>query len=235
MYYDPQVKIDSNVNQGKNMTAITLTIDAPFTEPVTKKIHTSNTKPVTQQRLELIAKAVQVLNRLKSDEIRDLVDQIDQMVNRRQMSQVETELAAKLGVEPIDDQERRELENSAFKNFFEWRQELLRNSLTASEVAKLLNTKSRQTPHDRLKKNSLVAIQDNGVWKFPCWQFDPKGPDGVVAGLPDVLKALDVPNFSKISWLTQPNRAFNGLSPLQALKNNQKDEVLNEAKSVGII
>ena len=102
-------------------------------------------------------------------------------------------------------------------------------------MAKLLNAKSRQTPHDRRKNNGLVAVEDNGVWKFPCWQFDPLGPDGVIAGLPDVLKALDVPDFSKISWLTQSNPALDGLTPVEALKRGCKDDVIAEARTVGVI
>lgn len=97
----------------------------------------------------------------------------------------------------------------------------------------MLNT-TRQTPHDRLKKNSLIAVQDNGVWKFPTWQFDPQGPDGVIAGLPDVLNALNVPAMSKISWLTRHNKALNGLTPIEALKSGQKEEVIAEACSVGV-
>lgn len=215
------------------MNAITLTLDTPSTKTVSTKIHTYSAKPVTQQRLELIIKAVQALNSLRSEEIKDFVERVER--NKPKISKANSDLAAKLGVDPISDEEQRELENSALKNFFEWRQELLANSYTASEVAKLLGTKSRQTPHDRRKNNSLIAIQDNGVWKFPKWQFDPTGPDGVIPGLPEVLKALDIPDFSKIDWLTRPNPEFNGCTPIQVLKKGQKDRVISEAQTVGIM
>jgi hypothetical protein len=214
------------------MNAITLTLDAPSTKTVTTKIPTCSAKPVTQQRLELIIKAVQALNSLRSEEIKDFVERVER--NKPKISKANSDLAAKLGVEPINDEEQRELENSALKNFFEWRQELLANSYTASEVAKLLGTKSRQTPHDRRKNKSLIAIQDNSVWKFPKWQFDPTGPDGVIPGLREVLKALDIPDFSKISWLTRPNPELNGCTPIQALKKGLKDRVINEAQTVGV-
>lgn len=109
---------------------------------------------------------------------------------------------------------------------------MLKDVLTAPQVAKLLNT-SRQTPHDRLKKNTLIAVQDNSVWKFPVWQFDTSGADGVIPGLPEVLKVLNVPALSQISWLTKPNAAFDGSSPVDALKNGRKDKVVCEARSVG--
>lgn len=215
------------------MNAITLTLDAPSTKTVTTKIHTCSAKPVTQQRLQLIIEAVQALNSLRSEEIKDFVERIK--TNKPKISKANSDLATKLGVDPINDEEQRELENAALKSFFEWRQELLANSYTASEVAKLLGAKSRQTPHDRRKNKSLIAIQDNSVWKFPKWQFDPTGPDGVIPGLPEVLKALDVPDFSKINWLTRPNPELNECTPIQALKKGQKDRVINEAQTVGVI
>ena len=223
------------------MSAITLRLDAPSGRTVTKQINAKLEKPVSQRELESLADAVvQVLTRLPFDEIQCLVNQLQKkpskMTNSKSnFSSEQRDLAAKLGVKPISDEEEQELEDTALKNYFEWRKKLLEDSLTAREVAKLINAKSRQTPHDRFKRNDLVAIQDNGVWKFPSWQFDPQGPDGVIDGLPDVLKALNVPCFSKISWLTQPNYAFNGATPIEVLKRGGKDEVIAEAKTVGHI
>ncbi|MEO0969962.1 MAG: DNA-binding protein [Cyanobacteria bacterium J06639_18] len=143
-------------------------------------------------------------------------------------------LAAKLGADRISSEENYSLEKTALFNFFKWRQELLQDSLSAPEVAALLNT-SRQTPHDRLKKNTLIAVQDEGKWKFPKWQFDHLGPDGVIDGLPDVLKTLKVPALSKISWLTKTNQELGGITPIAALQKGEKDRVIAEAKCVGII
>lgn len=222
------------------MNAITLRLDAPSGRTVTKQINAKVEKPVSQGELEFLAEAVQVLTRLPFDELQCLVNQIktkpEKMASyKSKISSEQKDLAAKLGVKPISDEEEQELENAALKNFFDWRKNLLEDSLTAREVAKLINAKSRQTPHDRLKRNDLVAIQDNGVWKFPSWQFDAEGPDGVIDGLPDVLKALNVPCFSKISWLTQPNYAFNGSTPIEVLKQGSKDEVITEARTVGFV
>lgn len=204
------------------MTGISVTIDAPCD------------KDVMQQALGSIARGFQdYLNSLQPDEIKYLAQQMDSTPSKAKYSKAETEFAAKLGANKISDQERGKLEFAALTRNFKWRQELLKSSLTAPQVAQMLNT-TRQTPHDRLKKNSLIAVQDNGVWKFPTWQFDPQGPDGVIAGLPDVLNALNVPAMSKISWLTRHNKALNGLTPIEALKNGQKHEVIAEACSVGV-
>jgi hypothetical protein len=189
---------------------------------------------ISKHRRELIEQAAKALNRLSTGEIEYWVSRIKN-TPMPMISKAENDLAAKLGVEPISEEEQRELENEAFKDFFGWRQQILSDCYTASEVAHLLGAKSRQTPHDRRRNQSLVAIQDNGVWKFPKWQFDPTGPHGVIPGLPDVLKALDVPDFSKISWLIQPNPALDGLTPVEALKKGRKNAVIAEAQTVGVI
>jgi hypothetical protein len=222
------------------MSAITLTLDAPSVRTVTKEIKTKVKKPLTQRYLESLAEAVQALSRLPLDDIQYLVNQLQTEPEKMdkykpEISKEQQDLAQELGVEPISDEEEQELENAAFKKFFGWRKKQLEDSFTAPEVAELIGAKSRQTPHDKLKRNDLIAIQDNGAWKFPKWQFDPKGPHGVVDGLPDVLKALDMPCFSKISWLTQPNYAFDGYTPIEFLRQGRKDEVIAEAKTVGHI
>jgi hypothetical protein len=75
---------------------------------------------------------------------------------------------------------------------------------------------------------------DRGALRFLSWQFDPEGPDGVIAGLPDVISALDAPPLTKISWLTRPNQAFDGRSPLNLLRDGQLDRVVRPARGVGV-
>ncbi len=129
--------------------------------------------------------------------------------------------------------EKIKLEIESLFRYFQRRRELLKNSLTASQVAKLLGT-TRQTPHDRLKKSTLLGVRDNGVYHFPLWQFDPEGSDGVVEGLPAVLKTLQVSDFAKLNWLVSPNPYLDNLTPLEALKQGQKKRVITEATSVGV-
>ncbi|WP_017652958.1 hypothetical protein [Fortiea contorta] len=204
------------------MTGINVTIDAP------------SAKDVMQDALERIALGFQdYLNSLQPEEIKCLAENLETTLTNPKYSQAETNFAAKLGAKSISDEEHTRLEFATLARNFKWRQELLKSSITAPQVAELLNT-TRQTPHDRLRKNCLIAAQDNGVWKFPAWQFDPEGPDGVIAGLPDVLKALKVPALSKITWLTRPNAALNKLTPVEALKLGQINDVIAEAQTVGI-
>ena len=123
------------------------------------------------------------------------------------------------------------LELRARQQAFDRRRQLLDGALTAPEVARLLGT-TRQTPHDRAGKDALIAVTDHGRLRFPAWQFDPDGPNGVVAGLPDVLRALDASPLGKISWLTRPNPYLVGRTPLQALRDGDVDRVVDQARAV---
>ena len=110
--------------------------------------------------------------------------------------------------------------------------ELLQNSLTANEVASLLGT-TVQNAQERINNKSLLAVKDNGVWKFPLWQFDPSGADGVMEGLPEVLNALEGSAFTKLNWLNAPNHYLNKLTPVEALQRGQKAKVFTEAIALG--
>ena len=126
-----------------------------------------------------------------------------------------------------------ELEFRALQARFAMRRELLAQCIGSSEVVNLLGLRNRQTPLDRLKAKTLLAISDKGQWRFPLWQFDPDGPDGVVAGLPEVLAALSMPDLTKARWLQRPQALLDGQTPLQLLREGQVDRVLAEARSVG--
>jgi acyl-CoA reductase-like NAD-dependent aldehyde dehydrogenase len=129
-------------------------------------------------------------------------------------------------------EERAALESAVLARSFARRRELLAGAKTATEVAALLGT-SRQTPHDRLQSGTLIAVYDNGAWRFPVWQFDPEGPDGVIAGLPAVIRALRVPPLVKVSWLTRPSPYLDGATPLDALKRGEVERVVAQARGVG--
>lgn len=141
-----------------------------------------------------------------------------------------TELRDWLGSEPENPVQ---LAFEALKRQFEVRREVLAQTISSDQVVELLRCKSVQTAHDRVKAGSLLAIKDNGKLRFPIGQFDADGPDGVMEGLSEVLKALDLPAVAKAQWLTRPHGAFEGSSPLEALRSGELALVLREAERVG--
>lgn len=130
-------------------------------------------------------------------------------------------------------EERRAIEIEAQLRAFQFRRELLADTLSAAEVADLLGT-SRQTPHDRARNGGLLAVLDRGQLRFPRWQFDPAGPDGVVLSLPEVIRVLDVSPLAKMSWLTRPNPYLEDRTPLEALKDGDRERVVDTARAVGM-
>ncbi len=126
-----------------------------------------------------------------------------------------------------------QLEFEALRRSFALRRQLLASTISTAEVNELLAAGSRQTVHDRLKAGTLLGILDQGKWRFPLWQFDADGPNGVIDGLAQVLQALQVSNLAKARWLQQPHPVFGGSTPLDLLRHGRLEDVLAEAGQVG--
>lgn len=201
-------------------------------EPPANESNVEQWDVATKAFLEQVAT---IPGELRASELETMTKVIKSALDKSDVSDSKSALAMKLTGRQYSLQDAIKLEITSLFRYFEKRKELLQNSLTAAQVKALLGSKSRQTPHDRLEKNSLLAVRDNGICKFPSWQFDPSGPDGVIAGLPDVLKALDGSEFSKLNWLTSQNPYLDGLTPVESLKKGEKERVLKEAKALGAL
>lgn len=113
--------------------------------------------------------------------------------------------------------------------FFEARRELLDGALTAPQAAELLGV-SRQTPLNRLRENTLLGVLDRGAYRFPVWQFDPQGEDGVLPGFPEVLDALEPQQpFAKLVWLRRANPTLGAREPVELLRNREIEPVVGAA------
>ena len=146
-------------------------------------------------------------------------------------------LAQKIAGQDYSEGNLAVLELANLERYYQRRRELLTSSITTTQVAKLIGCQAITTVHDRRKANTLIGLKDNGVYKFPLWQFDPEGDDGVIDGLPEILKTLQISNFAKLNWLTKPLRAFNNQTPVEILKQGDRDEIEDlviEARGVGV-
>jgi hypothetical protein len=170
--------------------------------------------------------------RLNSQAQQALLDAVRSAGEAAIPSQTEEDpvVSAWLGPPPANPAE---LEFQALQARFAMRRQLLAQCIGTSEVVSLLGLRNRQTPLDRLKAGTLLAIRDQGQWRFPLWQFDPDRPDGVIAGLPEVLAALPIADLIKARWLQRPQPLLDGQTPLQVLRDGQRDRVLTEARAVG--
>lgn len=204
----------------------------PTLEFTVSDLSLKDEKEVDKSHQQAAENIVKLLNHLPPDELDFLDQRLHSVTQESKSTAAEDALVAELTGYQFSELERGKLEFVSLVRNFQWRRELLKGALSASQVADLLGT-SRQTPHDRVKSNSLLAVSDRGAWRFPAWQFDPEGPDGVIDGLPEVLKALKVSQLSKLSWLVRPNSFLDGLTPVEALKQGQKERVIAEAVGIG--
>lgn len=176
----------------------------------------------------------QLLEQSSPEDLETVSSRIERALESPEVPEERRELVAQLtGGREYGRQERSALEMATLARSFRRRKELLEGALTAPQVADLLDT-TRQTPHDRTKSGTLLAVLDRGVWRFPAWQFDPEGPDGVIEGLPDVLQTLHTSSLAKASWLVRPNQYLEGRTPLEVLKEGLKEPVKSAAETVGI-
>ena len=150
----------------------------------------------------------------------------------QKVSETEVELAKEIAGDDYTDEPSWPLELANLHRLYQRRQKLLEKSLTSTEVADLLDWKTRKTIHDKLKANNILGIKDKGIYRFPAWQFDPEGDDGILDGLPQVLKALEVSDFTKLNWLSKPHPAFDNHTPVEMLKQGNIHDVLVEARAV---
>lgn len=150
-----------------------------------------------------------------------------------EVTESDSRFNSRIGVGEYSNDERVALEIASLLQLFALRRRMLQDALSTSQVAEMMGV-SRQTPHDRLKAGLLLGVLDNSVLKFPAWQFDAAGPNGVVQGLPEVLSTLKCSPFAKMSWLASPNDVFDGLKPIEVLKMGRTSEVLHEAQAVGV-
>ena len=184
--------------------------------------------------LGILAKVQELIREMSPNTQKQLKKRFEQLATAPRLSEEEQALAEEMTGKSYSLEEIKALELSNLVNSFALRNKLLADTISGSEVDRLLNCSSRQTRIDRVKNNTLLAVKDNGVWKFPLWQFDVNGAERVVDDLPEVLAALKVSNLAKVSWLTRPNSVFANRTPLEILKQGELERVLAEAKGIGI-
>ena len=162
------------------------------------------------------------------------LEMLQRSLEPKVVSDAEKELAKKIAGKDYVEGKSWELELANLERYYQRRRELLEGSITSSKVAELLGCQNRATVRDRRLANTLLGVKDGGVYRYPLWQFDPEGNDGVIDGLPEVLKNLDVSDFIKLNWLMKPHLAFDRKTPIEMLKQGKVKAVVTEARAVGI-
>ena len=165
------------------------------------------------------------------------LEQIAESLRPKVIDPEKKALAKKIAGDDYSEGKLAVLELANLERYYQRRRELLARSITTPEVAKLIGCQAITTVHDRRKAGTLLGLKDNGIYKFPLWQFDPEGDDGVINRLPELIKTLQISDFAKLNWLTKPLRAFEGRTPVEVLKSGNEEDIedlIVEARGVGV-
>ncbi len=188
-----------------------------------------------RQRNEVVADVnlfIALRNQLAQRDLRTLRDEISNILVIDEKHRLRSPRIHPATGEPVPSEADQAL--LAFRSllqFFESRRHLLDDALTAPQAAELLGV-SRQTPLNRLRDNTLLAVLDRGAYRFPVWQFDPQGEDGVLPGLPEVLDSLGPQQpFAKLVWLRRPNPTLAGREPVELLRGREIEPVVDAARA----
>jgi hypothetical protein len=104
-------------------------------------------------------------------------------------------------------------------------------SISADDVAKLLNI-SRQAVDKRRRNGQLLAVElGRRGYYYPVWQF---GDSGTLPGLENVLESLrDYDPWMQLTFFVAPNPRLGNKAPFQALAERRLEGVLVAAQAYG--
>jgi hypothetical protein len=192
-------------------------------------------KLTPRERKEVVADVnlfIALRNRLAHSDLRALRNELAHVVVLDEAHRSQRREIHPATGEPVpSESEQVVLGFRSLLRFFEARRELLDDALTAPQAAELLGV-SRQTPLNRVKDNTLLAVLDRGAYRFPMWQFDPQGEDGVLPGLAEILDALEPQQpFAKVVWFRRPNPTLAGREPVELLRDREIPPVVGAARA----
>jgi hypothetical protein len=203
-------------------------LDAILLPGSTTKVETRSREDAGRRLAELDGRLTQVLDKPELDALVSVTNSVFNAIEQAGP----TPISPITGRQGASATEVAAAQRANLMRGFALRRQVLQDSLTAAEVADLLGAASRQTPHDRAGAGSLLAIRDGGKLRFPIWQFDPEGPDGVIDGLPQVIAELprQAP-LARIVWFITPKRQLQDRAPLELLRAGDIELVVAEARA----
>jgi excisionase family DNA binding protein len=94
-------------------------------------------------------------------------------------------------------------------------QQLLADALEVDGAAARLGV-SVLAIHEMVNDGQLAAVRLGGRLRLPAWQFS---SDGLLAGMPDVVKSWPGSFLSLSMWACTPSTQLDGRTPAQALRD----------------
>jgi len=108
----------------------------------------------------------------------------------------------------------------------EHRQQLIKRAggaLSAEDAGRTLGI-TRQAVDKRRRANTMLAVREGSDWRYPACQFD---EGEVIAGIADVVRGFaSAGPWATLDFLLAPDTALGGRSPLEMLRDGERDAVL---------
>jgi hypothetical protein len=204
-------------------------IDALLLPGSGSEVHTDSKEDAGRQLAELDGKLTELLDKRELDALVSVTNSVFNALEHTP----DAPISPITGRPAASPSEVAAAQRANLMRGFALRRQVLQETLSAPEVADLLGAASRQTPYDRANAGTLIAIRDGGRLRFPLWQFDPQGPDGVLDGLAQTVAELPRQSpLGRIVWFITPKRQLQGRTPLELLRDGEVDPVLAEARAV---
>jgi hypothetical protein len=108
------------------------------------------------------------------------------------------------------------------------REILLKDSISAAEAAALIG-RSRQSIERLRRAGRLLALRAGSQWRYPRWQFEPDASGGVLPGLEEVVRNLQLSPAGAAFWLLQPAERLGGVPPIELLRRHRPEPVIQLA------
>ncbi|MEO6195213.1 MAG: helix-turn-helix domain-containing protein [Thermoanaerobaculia bacterium] len=108
------------------------------------------------------------------------------------------------------------------------RETLLKDTVSAADAAKLIS-RSRQSIERLRREGRLLVLRAGNQWRYPRWQFEPDAPGGVLPGLEEVLRNLQLSPAAAAFWLLQPAERLDGIAPIELLRRHRPEPVIQLA------
>jgi hypothetical protein len=106
--------------------------------------------------------------------------------------------------------------------------ELAGGALSAEGAGDTLGI-TRQAVDKRRRANTVLAVREGSDWRYPAGQFD---EGEVIAGLPEVVRGLvSVGPWATLDFLLAPDTVLGGRTPLQALRDGDRNAVLRVVRA----
>jgi hypothetical protein len=113
------------------------------------------------------------------------------------------------------------------------RNRIMDEALSTAEVSRRLRI-SGEAIRKRLSRKELFGLKLGRDYRFPAWQFDPRSESGVVTGVYQVLEVTVLDPLELAYWFENPMEALEGLSPIDALRAGNLEDVIAAAEAAGV-